>query len=51
MEVKYELEYDQACVAVEACVQRFKIRNRTGRVAIGVIKGVHDEGVAMWKKN
>ncbi|XP_059067649.1 uncharacterized protein LOC131858429 [Cryptomeria japonica] len=42
-------DYNQASVVVEACAQHFKIRNRTRRVAIEDIKGVHDEGVAMWK--
>lgn len=28
----------------------FKIRNRTGRVAVGEIREVHSEGVALWKE-
>lgn len=47
--MQYELYYNQASIVAEACVQHFKIRNRIGRLSICDIKGVHDEGVAMWK--
>lgn len=49
MEVKHDLYFNQASIVVEACVQCFKIRNGIGRVAIGDVQGVHDEGVALWK--
>ncbi|XP_059067463.1 uncharacterized protein LOC131858286 [Cryptomeria japonica] len=49
MEVQNELDYNQANLVAEACVQHFKIRNRIGRVSIKDIQGMHDEGVDMWK--
>lgn len=49
MEVQHELDYNQASILAEACIQCFKIRNMIGRVAIGDVQDVHDEGVALWK--
>lgn len=47
MEVRHDFDLNQASIVIEACVQRFKIRNKIGRVAIGDVKGVHDEGVSL----
>ncbi|XP_059068263.1 uncharacterized protein LOC131858827 [Cryptomeria japonica] len=49
MEVHHELDYNQSSLVAEACVEHFKIRNKIGRVTIGDIQGVHDEGIDMWK--
>lgn len=49
MEVKDELDYNQASILVEACIQCFKIRIMIERVAIGDFQGVHDEDVVLWK--
>lgn len=50
MEVQHDLDLDQASLVAEACIQHFKIRNRTGRVVLGKVEAVHKEGVALWKK-
>lgn len=50
MEVQHELDFDQASLMAEECIQHFKISNRTGRVAVGEIREVHTEGVALWKE-
>ncbi|XP_059065747.1 DEK domain-containing chromatin-associated protein 4-like [Cryptomeria japonica] len=49
MKVQHDLDFDQASPVVEACIQHFKIRNRIGRVVVGEIEVVHEEGVALWK--
>lgn len=49
MEVKHDLDYNQASILVEACIQHFKIRNIIGSVTIEDVQGVHDESVSLWK--
>lgn len=50
MEVQHELDFEQDSSMAEACIQHFKIRNKIGRVAVGEVKELYVEGVALWKE-